>query len=858
MKFIKKLSLVFVTLLLCLIAAGTTLAYFFEDEIGAKVVQELSKQLKSDLRVKKVELSVFSSFPKASVNLKEVTLEDNKGKDLLTAEQLSFRFGLFSLFSDNIKVHSVKVSEGTLNIAIDTKGEQNYDILKPSAESSTNENLSISLDEAELQNILLRYQDDRSRQKTKTKVSNALFSGKFASNKFALKSQANLFSHYIEIEGERFLQKQNLSYDAIIDVDLDKGTYGFEKVRLKLNENEFIVDGQIDVERQFTNVDILLTSDNASLESVIQLLPEEHLAYFGDFSTKGNFNFELWVQGNISEKESPGIEAKFGLKNGELRSDKLEDPLKNLSFDAKFTNGQYKNNKTSVFEIDNFKGSFASLPVELSLMVYDLDDPKIDFKLNGALPLESIYGLLNNPLVTDGDGEIKIKDLEIKGRFSDMQSITGVKRVSAKGTAVFEGASLMIKDEKIAIEEGQVRLDGNTFTLENLQITGVESSLNLEGTCHNLLPVLLADSLNTKKAELTFEAKLKATHLDLARIVALADVPVVEKEPVAQQASLQVKGVQQRQRLTSFLKGTFNAEVTDFTYNKIVGENFEGQLEFDKNEMLIKGKTSAMEGEFDLDGKMIFADKPYLKANLVCKEVNIKEFFRQTDNFGQEVLQEKHIAGKVNSKIIIQAYFDEENNFLHDKLKVLGGIGIHDGYLKDFQMLESFSDFVKIEDLKNIRFTDMQNWLEIKNRKIYIPSMFIQSNALNLHFNGEYSFDNDLDFNVKVNAGQVLVNLFKRHDRKLNPQPAQKDGFFNLYYKIYGNIERINYKMNKKEVKQDLARSEHLKLQIKNTLKKEFGSISVLEAPEDWKDEGEKTPEPSSSEEEEYIEGFDR
>ena len=74
MKFIKRFLLIIFTSLLCLVAVGFILAFFYEDEIGAKVVKELSKQLQVDLKVKKVELSVFSGFPDASVNLDDVLL----------------------------------------------------------------------------------------------------------------------------------------------------------------------------------------------------------------------------------------------------------------------------------------------------------------------------------------------------------------------------------------------------------------------------------------------------------------------------------------------------------------------------------------------------------------------------------------------------------------------------------------------------------------------------------------------------------------------------------------------------------------------------------------------------------------
>ncbi len=872
MKILKKIFLYFLLFLFLILAGGTLLAYFYEDEIGKKAITELSKSLKTDLRVKKVDLSVFSNFPEASVNLNGILLEDTRKKELLKAERLSFTFGVWSLFGDNIEVKSVVIENGVLNLYTDVRGKTNYEILKENestekaAPQEETAGFAISLQEALLQNVLLRYQDDRSKFKIKTTFADARFSGQFSETNFALKSESDMLLHYLRSQGEDYLKGKKISYDAKIDVDLAEGKYQFERVGLRVNDNEFILDGDVEVENKFTRMDLLLTSDDAGLESVIQLLPEEYMNYLADFTSKGKFDFELWVKGKYSEREMPETEATFSLKDGTIRSAKLKEPLEDVNFDAKFTNGQYRNNKTSVFEIRDFSGKFAGEPVDLGLMIYNFDDPKLDFNLDGTLPLKTIYGLFDSPLVTDGAGEIRVEDFKIEGRLADMESMYGIKKVEATGKAIFTDAELTINKNKFSVENGLVLLDGNIFEVENLHIVGADSDLKLDGTFFNVLPVLFADEKNTKKAELEFDAKLTAERLNIGALADLttetAEVPksyLNEDKRLAVNDSLQAKGVEQRTRFTSLLKGKFAADIDEFLYSEINGKAFKGQLEFDNNAMSVKGRTDAMEGVFDLDGVMYFVNAPYLKAKLTCTDVNLKEFFRQSEDFGQEVLTSENLDGKIHAKIYIKAYFDRENKFLEDKLQVLAGIGITDGYLRDLEMLEAFSDYVKIEDLRNIKFTDLKNWLEIRNGRIFLPAMFIQSNALNMETSGEYTFEHQMDFNVKVNAAQILINSFRKHNKKLKPQPAKKKGFFNLYYKIHGDIDDFDYEMNKREVKRDMARSEHRRRAIRVALREEFGNLNLFEEPADWEDEGEEQPaetEYGARVEPEYIEGF--
>src|SRR5690606_16412614 len=112
---------------------------------------------------------------------------------------------------------------------------------------------------------------------------------------------------------------------------------------------------------------------------------------------------------------------------------------------------------------------------------------------------------------------------------------------------------------------------------------------------------------------------------------------------------------------------------------------------------------------------------------------------------------------------------------------------IQNGQLKDFKMLEQFSTYVKMRDLMDIRFANLENYIEIADQKLYLPVMFIQSNAMNLTVSGEHSFENVMDYNIKVNAGQVMANRFKASSSQ--PQPAKKKGWFNLYFNIAGTVE---------------------------------------------------------------------
>lgn len=846
-KFLKRFALIALVLLGVLLTAAVITATLFEKQVGRRILSELNDRLTTELTVDNFDLTVLSTFPNVAANLRGIVLMDTQGGVLLEADRVGFNIGLFSFITSDYKVKSVVVSDGALNIHVDRNGNPNYNVTGgnetgPESEQPEPSGVSVSLEEAWLEDIELIYVDESVGQEMLASIREASFSGQFSSSAFDLRSEAQLKSGFAEFDGMRYLVGKEVSYDAEIVVDLEKGLYEFRDVLLNIESNEFRVEGQMEEREASTYVDLLVTSEESNLEAVVQLLPEEYLNYLGDFSSSGQFSFNAGIRGASSARETPEVRAELKLEDGRLKSPRLTNDLKDVSLTAVFSNGRNHNNGSSVFEIENLKGYFNRELIELALRVENFDDPRINFLLDGVVPMSAIYRFLAEGLederIQDGFGEIEIQQLTLNGRYRDMVNTSRINRVKAGGQLVFDDAGVRVDGKKLTIDRGMMLLRDNQLNIEDIKIELAESEIELDGSAFNLIPVLFADSINTQRAELEFAAEMYSEKLDIDELMALS--PYAQEKATAttkeEADSLQSRQIEARERITNFLKGTFNARVDAFNYGKVEGRDFNGQLDFDNNELLIRGSTYAMEGLVRLEGRLFFERQPRLEAQLICENIDVGEFFRQTNNFGQEVLQSQHVSGTLNTKMTIDAFWDQQGNFLNDKLRVLAGIGINEGELKDFKLLESFSTFVKVKDLKHIRFVNLQNFLEVRNRILYLPVMFIQSNALNLTVSGEHNFDNQFRYNVKVNAGQVLINRFRSYDPALQPKPARRSGFFNLHYLIEGDMEDYDFKKAKRAVKADFERSRQRKESIQIALRNAFGSMDLVDEPEEWLD----------------------
>jgi hypothetical protein len=138
-------------------------------------------------------------------------------------------------------------------------------------------------------------------------IKDLTLSGEFSAQQFNLKSNGELFSEFVELDGQRYLIGKDLQYEALLKVDLDQGLYNIRTFTLDVEDNTFELDGTIRQQPDGTTFDIFLTNEEGNLEAVTQLLPAQYLNVFGELASRGDFSLEARVDGVLSETSTPEI-----------------------------------------------------------------------------------------------------------------------------------------------------------------------------------------------------------------------------------------------------------------------------------------------------------------------------------------------------------------------------------------------------------------------------------------------------------------------------------------------------------------------------------------------------------------------
>lgn len=312
-------------------------------------------------------------------------------------------------------------------------------------------------------------------------------------------------------------------------------------------------------------------------------------------------------------------------------------------------------------------------------------------------------------------------------------------------------------------------------------------------------------------------------------------------------------------------KASLQTDNIKLTYLQNRIEIPKGDLEFGDNKLILnldaftwnKANVTDLKGsvisheqalDFDLAGKLCEGNvetkgsvtgmnlRPVSNATWKVTGIEMKQLLESFSNFDQTFITSDNLKGKANIWAESTIPFDEKWNMLTEKVLVRSAIDIKDGQLKGMKTLEDFGTYVHIDDLRDIRFNQIRNYMKIENGTVYLPVMFIQSSALNMSISGEHTFDQDILYYLKLNAGQVAANKLKKNDVRKDFKKASKSGWINMYFVLSGTTSVVRYEQYRNAVIAGFEKSSSLKESLRNYLVEKFGYDVYWLEPNEWED----------------------
>jgi hypothetical protein len=778
----------------------SALAYLFSDEITQSVVKAIASELKTELKIQEVDLSFLKSFPKGAVVLHKVHLDDVLGEPLLIAEEVILQFNLLTLLDDDIVLDGIFLKKGALNILTDQKGKQNFDIFKPSGNKSGN-NSKLDIRNARLVDMVVSIKDLGTPFHLQSQIHEATFAGRFASAQFALSSVCEMTVQKLQIKKQNYLNQTEASFETSMTIDLRRRAFQIKKGILNIGDsNTLSVLGMAVLGPKHQDFDLAINAQKGDISLLMQLLPFEALK---GLKSTGNYYCKGTIKGRLSDTSYPDVKLNFGMTNGNIAHTLLPTPLKQVHFNSYLA---INRNRKGSFDMTDFKAMHQGSPISLSLRLTDFNDPYIDLKANGKLNFQAEkqdQSVLRK-------GNFDISQLYIQGAVRNMSAKHLSDQVRISGKMSCSDIVFYHNGQPIKIAQGHLVLNQGKASLTDvkLNIGGTDLELNTE-----ISPALsLVFQHGSKQNPVHYQAKIQTKSCDLAALWAVFNSSSTkEKQNSAQQPTGAFSWL-------DGMQGKVDIQINQMNHEKLLAQNTVGQIQFKNQDFIFKAHGNAMQGKIAIAGKLSLAEKIKVELNTSVREIDLTTCFAQMNSFGQDLITDKNIRGNLTGNIAATAFWKANGTFLDDQLHVYADLLAHDGALNHVKTFEDFSKYIHITDLQNVHFTTLQNYIEVRNRVVSIPVMSIKNNACPMIISGTHSFDQMLNYGIKLDAGQVLL---KRILNRSNKAEAA-EGLVNLNYTIKGHIDAYKMERNQKAVKQIFEQSKEHKTAIASALDAAF------------------------------------
>ncbi|MEO5675409.1 MAG: AsmA-like C-terminal region-containing protein [Chitinophagales bacterium] len=817
-RFLQSLAVIAITIVI-LWSSLVIITFAFSSKIKLLAISELNKRLNTEVKVNgEIDFSLLSHFPSCTISFGNVVVKEThpQKNDLLNCQKISLLFSIWNLFRSNYVINKIIAENGAISINVDSAGNNNYQIFKTDNSSSAEFNLMLS--EAVLKNFLVQYHNESTQQYYSLQTGDTRLQGNFTATKFSLTIRGDAFSNYLRSGNLDFLPQRKIKLNGTIDCDLTKQLYILRGAGFSVNGNEFSISGSITSVEQGNDLQLKISSGVLRLEDIISLLPAEYTKKLSDFSSNGSFDFKCDISGLQSALSSARVNATFKLHDVAISNAKVKQAIQHLNVEGNFTNGDSHNLNTSAIGFNRFDCTIDGNPIKGTFNLNNFKQPFLDVVLNGSIELSKIYPLLHDSSVKSIEGIVNMHQCFFRGSLAQLSSRTTLNKINAGGKFELHDVKIAAAQRTYDQLNGIFVIHDNEIRLSDCAFRARQSDLRFEGEVSNFFPFLYSVfNASQVKQKVGVNAQLVSHHLNWEDLVGNSSAPSDNDDYAIPE-------------IFYWLSGAVSGRVDEFRYQRFSATGIQGNFLFLPDHIYFNNiGFRAENGMVTGSGNLDISNSQHSKLELTTRldQLDISRLFYEFNDFGQATLTHNHLKGKVTAGISLQSTWDD-NRLNKSKLQAIADVSIEDGELNNFEPMLALSTFLKLKELQHIRFSKMENQLEIRNQEILIPAMQIYSSALNVQLSGSHGFNNMIDYELQLNLLKLLTDKFRK--QKTNEAVANQstEGFLNLYLTMTGPAANPVIKYDKKSVKQKIATDlASEKNSLKDALAKEFNLQSA-------------------------------
>ena len=782
----KVLKIFGIILVLLIVAIGVT-PFLFKDKIKELVIKTINNNLDANVSFADVDISLFKSFPKATVVINDLAIINKapfEGDTLFYANELDLKMTLTELMKgegEAMEIEGFSAKNAIANIIFNKDGVGNFDIAlkedKPDEPQTESAPLALAIDGYEIENLKFTFENQASNMKMVLDSINHSGDGSFKNQVVDLNTKTTTKLLFV-MDSVNYVNNAKLSLDAVLGIDLNNQKYSFKQNKALINQLPLEFDGFIQLTDAGQLYDLTFKTPESSFKNFLGLIPEVYSGMIANVKTEGNFEVSGKVKGELKENVIPTFSLAMKSDNASFQYPDLPKAVKNIHIDVDVANQTGNLNDTYV-DINqlSFKIDQDQFNAQASIKNF-MENALVDAKLNGTINLgnltkaypikldKPLSGVLNANIATKFDMNAIEKQAYQNMVNSGTMSLTGFN---------YTGPEMA---NAVIINKAALTFNPSNITLNAFDFKTGKSDLNLTGALNNFYGFMF------KKETLKGNFNLSSNHLEVGDFM----TSITPAEPD------QTKKSESVIKVPSFLDCTLNAKANTVVYDNLNLKDVQGTLVIkDQAVSLQNVKTNIFGGAIAMNGTVSTkSDIPTFDMKLGLNKLDIAQSFTQLDFLKKIAPIANVIAGKLNSEVSLSGKLDPKE--LTPNLNTMSGDLV--GQLlepevkaENSKLLSTLDSNLKFIDLDKVNLKDLKAHLVFANGKVQIKPFTLKYQDININVDGEHGFDQNMNYTLNFDVpakylGTEVTNLLN----KLSPSEQEKIQNIPIKANLTGNF----------------------------------------------------------------------
>jgi hypothetical protein len=832
---------------LLLLILAIVLPFIFQKQIFEFVKKEINANLNADFECKDYSLTLISTFPNFTLELKDVSLtgqKEFKGIELFDAKSVLVTLDIKSvLFGDTYDIKKIGLVDANINALVLENGKANWDIAKPSEEKTpeqqadTTSKFSMKLEKYYVENTNVTYEDRSSGMYLSIVNLHHEGKGDFTADQTLLETKTTADAITFTDGGIPYMKKTKADITMNIDMDMKNSKYTFKENSVKLNEFKMDFDGWLSMKDDM-DMDIKFKSNENTFGSILSMIPGAYTKDFADVKVTGSTRFDGFVKGKMNDKSMPAFKVDLDINNASFHYPGMPKSATGI-----FVKGSAKANgdptmDDMVIDIPKIAMNLGGNPLSAFFhMVNPMTDPGLNAGMKTDLNLATIKDIFPLGEGESYDGHIK-GDIAIKGRMSALEK-EDYESFTATGDVIAEAVTYKSKDlgYDTKINTAQVKFNPKTMELAAFDAEVGKTKLLANGNLENYLAYTFKGETIKGKLDLssplvdlrelmgpssTSTATPAATHTNTAPAPAAAtSESYVFEVPKNIDFALN----------TSFGKVIYPAMSAGNP--DLVMDNVSGGIVMRDAVMSFNNlKMNTLGGDVVLGGSYSTVNiaEPEVKLNYNIQNLDIKQT-SQTFNMVEKLAPiASKCTGRFSSVMNFNSKLDNQMAPVYNTLTGDGYVASKNLFIEGFEPLNKLAQELKIQKLAKQNIQDVKVFFEFREGKVWVKPYDVKFGNYKANIQGTTAFTSEIDYDINMvvprsefggQANSVLNGLVEK---------AQKSGAdvklgdnVNLKIKMTGTVKDPKIKTNLKEQLNDVK--EDIKEQVKEKVEEKIQEV---------------------------------